>query len=549
MRVTAKFATGYGLLFLFLVGLLVYHMVVIQQAVSSSRRLSVAAAGLTAGSVMQFQQLDLIDDGLSKYRVTGDREYLDGALGASRAFGETITDLESLPLATPERQEVVVLSEQWVRVDRSLQDARTAAEPRPGSESAASRPGSVVLVPGLVGGTLSLTPDMAAVSRASALLPRLYDQTRVLSEVTQAGITRELQAAVEGARGAERVSLVVLPLLLVLSLVVGWLFVRSISRSITRLTQGTRAVARGDFAHRLDTRGRDEFAELAQDFNRMTERLGELEEAKQGFLSHVSHELRTPLSSMQEVNRLLLEELPGRLNDRQRRLLEMNRDSESRLSAMISRLLSLSRFDAGRLEYEFRMHDLGTLAETAMQPFRSRAARDDRNLELTIPEVPVQLECDGELLVTVMENLLDNALKWSPTGGWIHLVVAHARQVPEWVPDEHARRVAGMVGERGLALLAVTDEGPGIPEGERSRIFERFYQARRGLAKGKGGVGLGLALCLEIVRGHGGAIWAADRRAGGTVFHVLLPGAVRGERMDLEELPALAAVGGEVRSA
>jgi signal transduction histidine kinase len=545
MRVAAKFATGYGLLFLFLVGLLVYHMVVIQQAVSSSRRLSTAAAGLTAGSLMQFQQLDLIEDGISKYRVTGDPGYIDGAMGASRAFGATLSDLETLPLASLERQEVRTLSEQWQRVDRALLEARNAA--RPAAEDRPAGPGAVVLVPGGGGSTITLTPDLAAVSRASALLPSLYEQTRVLSEVAQAGITRELQGAVQGARRAERVSLIVLPLLLAASLLVGWIFVRSISRSIIRLTQGTRAVARGDFAHRLDTRGGDEFAELAQDFNRMTERLGELDEAKQGFLSHVSHELRTPLSSMQEVNRLLLEELPGRLNDRQRRLLEMNRDSESRLSAMISRLLSLSRFDAGRLEYEFRLHDLGVLAETAMVPFRSRAERDGRNLELTVPDTPVHLECDGELMVTVMENLLDNALKWSPAEGWIHLVVAHSRTVPDWVPDEHARRVAGMVGDRGVAMVAVTDEGPGIPEGEKTRIFERFYQARRGLAKGKGGVGLGLALCLEIVRGHGGAIWAADRRGGGTVFHVLLPGAVREARARPDRLPAGA--GAEARSA
>lgn len=547
MRVAAKFATGYGLLFLFLVGLLVYHMVVIQQAVSSSRRLSAAAAGLTAGSLVQFQQLDLIEEGISKYRVTGDAGYIDGAMGASRAFGATLSDLAALPLGTLERQEVQLLSEHWRRVDRALLEARNAARPRGDTGERPAGPGTVVLIPGGGGGTLTLTPDLAAVSRASALLPRLYDQTRSLSEVAQAGITRELQGAVEGARRAERISLVVLPLLLAASLLVGWIFVRSISRSIVRLTQGTRAVARGDFAHRLDTRGGDEFAELAQDFNRMTVRLGELDEAKQGFLSHVSHELRTPLSSMQEVNRLLLEELPGRLNDRQRRLLEMNRDSESRLSAMISRLLSLSRFDAGRLEYEFRRNDLGDLAETAMIPFRSRAERDGKNLELTLPGAPVRLECDGELLVTVMENLLDNALKWSPDDGWVHLVVAHSRTVPDWVPGEHARRVAGMVGDRGVAILAVSDEGPGIPEGEKTRIFERFYQARRGLAKGKGGVGLGLALCLEIVRGHGGAIWAADRPGRGTVFHVLLPGAVSEARVQPERVAGVAA--GEVRSA
>jgi signal transduction histidine kinase len=551
MRVAAKFATGYGILLLTLVGLLVYHMVVIQQAVSSSRRLSVAAAGLTAGSIVQFQQLDRIEDGISKFQVTRDAEYLAGARSASAAFGRTLTDLQALPLAELERDEVATLAGLWARADEALAEAEASALVMativveeaesgdapgrvPPSPSPLPPAGALVLMPGVVGGGIPLPQDLAAAGRALVLLPRLNEQTRALSDVAQAGITRELQRAVEGARRAERISVVVLPLLLVFSLVVGWLFVRSISRSITRLTHGTRAVARGDFTHRLERVGGDEFEELATDFNRMTERLGELDQAKQDFLSHVSHELRTPLSSMQEVNRLLLEGLAGELNERQIRLLKMNLDSESRLSAMISRLLSLSRFDSGRLEYEFRPHDVGVLAEKAMQSFRSRAERDDRNLELTLPDAPVRLDCDGELLVTVMENLVDNALKWSPEGGWIHMVVAHSPTVPAWVPGDHARRVAGMVGERGVALLAVSDEGPGVPEAEKPRIFDRFYQARRGLAKGKGGVGLGLALCQEIVRGHGGSIWVVDRVGGGSVFHVLLPGAVRADRSGVE---------------
>lgn len=545
MRVAAKFATGYGILFLILVGLLVYHMTVIQQAVSSSRRLSVAAAGLTAGSIVQLQQLDRIEDGISKFQVTRDAEYLAGARSASAAFGRTLTDLQDLPLAELEREELEILAGLWGRADDALAEAEGAAlavadtsagevgtigggavlPPSP-SPSLLPAPAASFLLPGMEG--VGLPAHLAAAGRALVLLPRLNEQTRVLSDVAQAGITRELQQAVEGARRAERISIVVLPLLLLVSLAVGWLFVRSIARSITRLTHGTRAVARGDFTHRLERVGGDEFEELALDFNRMTERLGELDQAKQDFLSHVSHELRTPLSSMQEVNRLLLEGLPGELNERQNRLLGMNLDSENRLSAMISRLLSLSRFDAGRLEYEFRTHDLGSLAGRALEQFRSRAERDERHLELTLADTPVRLDCDGELLVTVMENLLDNALKWSPVGGWIQLVVAHSPSVPAWVPGEHARRVAGMVGDRGVALLAVSDEGPGVPEGEKPRIFDRFYQARPGLAKGKGGVGLGLALCQEIVRGHGGSIWVVDRVGGGTVFHVILPGAFRG---------------------
>jgi len=553
MRVAWKFATGYGILLLALVGLGGYHMSVIRASVAANQRLSVAVSGLNAGSIQQLQHLDRFEDALDKYRVTGDPEYLVVVRGSSEDFSRTLAGFGALALSTTERREVDRLAEQWQTVLDALEGALSST--LPGTVSPAPAGGRLPAgegVPGQegIGQGAVFTPH--PIFQLLGLLPALQEQTRALNRVAQSSLSAELDRSVAVARRAEQISAAVAPLALLLAALIGWGFFRSISRSTRRLTAGTRAVARGEFEHRLDIRGNDEFAQLAADFNAMTERLGELDQAKRDFLSHVSHELRTPLSSMQEVNRLLLEGLPGELNARQRRFLEMNARSEERLSAMISKLLSLSRFDAGRMDYEFRSHELGGLASAALSQFQTRLHGGGVGLNLSLPRVSLRMECDRELLLTVLENLLDNAIKFSPEGGQVQLLLVHVAAVPEWVPEEQARKVTGISGGRGLALFAVTDQGPGIDDEEKRRVFQRFYQARNGRPKGKAGVGLGLALCQEIVTAHGGAVWVTDRPGGGSAFHVLLPGAepVSGEEGEesaghrshlLEPLPFLSA--------
>src|SRR6185295_14786427 len=123
--------------------------------------------------------------------------------------------------------------------------------------------------------------------------------------------------------------------------------VRSILRPLDALARGTREVAAGRFHARIDASTGDEFARVARDFNSMTERLGELDRLKKDFVAKVSHDLKTPLSSMQETNRALLDHMAGPLSDKQRRLLELNAESGQRLSAMLGKLLDLSRAEAG----------------------------------------------------------------------------------------------------------------------------------------------------------------------------------------------------------
>ena len=175
---------------------------------------------------------------------------------------------------------------------------------------------------------------------------------------------------------AEQVSRIAAAGALLLSILLSALLARSILEPLARLAEGTREVSAGRFDYRLTPTGNDELAQVARDFNSMTERLDELDRMKRDFVSKVSHDLKTPLSSMQETTAVMLDELPGPLTPKQRQLLEINQDSGQRLSAMITKLLDLSRIEAG-LDAERQLIDVTSLLRRSVD-YLVRGQRGDR---------------------------------------------------------------------------------------------------------------------------------------------------------------------------
>jgi len=288
------------------------------------------------------------------------------------------------------------------------------------------------------------------------------------------------------------------------------------------LTEGTRAVAEGKFFYQLDSSGRDELAQLAADFNIMTRRLSELDKLKKDFVSHVSHELKTPIASMQETIRLLLDEIAGPVNPQQRRFLELNLQSASRLSALIRNLLDVSRMDAGVMHYELKKHDLVGLVETAIAEFEAPLRERAFRLETQMPEQPVMIHCDGDRMIQVVGNLIGNAIKFAPRGSTLRVFLTHASEPPRGAPASWLEKTApGHKGD-GFAVLRISDQGPGIPDAEKEKIFEKFHQVSQAKVSSGTGAGLGLAIARTIIEAHGGAIWVEDGPGGGSDFYVTL---------------------------
>jgi two-component sensor histidine kinase len=193
----------------------------------------------------------------------------------------------------------------------------------------------------------------------------------------------------------------------------------------------------------------------------------------------------------------------------------------SRLGRLISNLLDVSRFDAGAVALDTVELDLRDLARAVATELADRAREAGLLLDLELPPQPLVVAGDRERLLQVLHNLVDNAIKYSPRGGRVALSVRGTDELPEDLPEAWRNDV--LAGPAYL-VAEVADEGRGVPPADRERIFERFFRAAHG-SGGPSGVGLGLAICRELVAAHGGAIWVTGKRPAGSRFRVLLPAA------------------------
>jgi two-component system, OmpR family, sensor kinase len=281
---------------------------------------------------------------------------------------------------------------------------------------------------------------------------------------------------------------------LVIALVGGYLVAQALSRRVRRLERAAREVARGHFIEPLPVTSSDELGQLTHTFNEMQAQLQQVDVARKEFVATASHELRTPLFSLGGFVELLQDE---DLDDATRReFLETMGEQVERLQKLSVDLLDLSRIDAGSLELHREPVDLTELARSVLGEFTPALAEHETELETRLPEAGVEARCDRERVAQIMRILLDNALRHTPEG--THVTVSANR-------------------DNGAAELTVADSGPGLSDGTRGQIFERFYtgDAARG-------AGLGLAIARELAERMDGTI-ELYTRPGKTAFRLELP--------------------------
>lgn len=296
----------------------------------------------------------------------------------------------------------------------------------------------------------------------------------------------------------------------VLSLMIVLLYVNAlhISQPLKQLSHEMQRVSLGEFHRSLHPQGPREVVEVMRSFNQMTERLAELDEWQGDFLAQSSHELRTPLTAIREGASLLLEEVPGALNTPQREIVQVVQNNSERLFRQLTAILDLSRMEAKKMEYSFVPVDLLMLVRRSVESIGLIAQKKHQKITVHAPSPLPIFYVDEDRIQQVLDNLLNNAVKFTPERGEIHVSASM-----QYDSDK---------GER-WAEIRVKDSGIGVPPEDAERIFLKFYQGSLGRWQAGRGSGLGLAISRHIVEAHGGRIWVESRSGEGATFIFTLP--------------------------
>ena len=304
----------------------------------------------------------------------------------------------------------------------------------------------------------------------------------VVSVSTGAGVSPVVSALAAGA----------------LSLGLVQVLAHGMTSPLREMAAAAAAMARGDYRRRVTATSRDEVGELAQAFNQMATQLGEVDRVRRELVANVSHELRTPITALQAV----LENLVDGVEPADPETLRTMLRQVERLGALVTQLLDLSRLESGAVPLQRRSFELRPLLEDVAGETRLRTT----GVAVAVRVDPAGATADGDpaRVHQVLANLLDNAVRHSPAGGTVEL---------------RATR------DRAGVTIEVSDEGPGISEEERTKVFERFYRADSARSSKDGGAGLGLAIARWIVDLHGGDIRVETRQPHGCRMVVQLPAA------------------------
>jgi signal transduction histidine kinase len=280
---------------------------------------------------------------------------------------------------------------------------------------------------------------------------------------------------------------------------------------IIQLTEVAGQMSSGDLSTRAPSFGKDEIGQLARRFNQMAERLEDsfktlaLErDTLRRFITDASHELRTPITALKNFNELLMG-MAADDTQTQREFLLQSQDQIERLEWITNNLLNLSRLEAGLIPLKFEGKDIKEILESVASTFKLQAEQKDIQVRVKPPNPTFDVWADPSLLRSALNNLLENALKYTDQGGKIQL---------------------GAQEMEGKVQLCIQDTGIGIGAEDLPHVFEPFY---RGKSSSGEGSGLGLAIVESVIKAHGGRVFVKSEPGMGSTFTIELPGVIEGD--------------------
>jgi len=421
----------------------------------------------TRASRQLVEQLTLMERSARQFFVLHDPVLLDNLTHAHQRFDVSMRQLETLPLTQQQmhRLQTLAADESGLYEEIMAQSANETDPPQ-----------------GLIARFLGLSDQAQAILTENN---RLIDrESAVLS-----------QAAERTQKMLLWQSLTLLPVAFLVALVITFL----VAQPIRRMDAAIRRLGEGRYADPISIDGPGDLRTLGERLDWLREQLFELDVEKQRFLRHVSHELKTPLTAIREGSELLSDEIGGPLTQQQREIAGILRENSLRLQKMIENLLHYTAVQYKKPPLKVAKVELGTLMDEVLDNYA--LTLKSKQIQILREFQPVHMRGDAEKLKTVMDNLISNAVKYTPLNGNIRISI-----------QQEARS----------GVIEVHDGGPGVMAADRAKLFDPFYRGDGMYDSLVSGSGLGLSIAKEYVEAHGGEILLLPSEQGAH-FRVRLP--------------------------
>ena len=441
-------------------------MLHVDRLAEQSRSTLTQAVQATRTSRVLIEQLNLMERSARQYFVLQDKLLLDNYQMAHDKFHDIVREMGAIPLG---------------------QDQRRALEKLAGDETALH---TEILIQ-----THALTPPESIVA---SFLDLSAQAQHILSENNRM-IDQESAALSEAAQPTQKMMLqqaiTLIPVAMLAALIITFL----VAQPIRRMDAAIRRLGQGEYEQAISIDGPGDLRNLGERLDWLRKQLLELEQQKQRFLRHVSHELKTPLTAIREGSELLHDEVGGQLTPQQREIADILRESSLRLQKMIENLLSYTAVNSQKPPLTRQEVDVIPVMENVLANYA--LSLNSKQIRIVQDYRPLTVMADKEKLQTILDNLISNAIKYTPQHGAIRI---------------------GIRPEQTTGIIEIQDEGPGVLAADRSRLFEPFYRGSGTYESLVSGSGLGLSIAKEYVDAHGGEISLLPSDAGAH-FRVSLP--------------------------
>jgi len=339
--------------------------------------------------------------------------------------------------------------------------------------------------------------ETAALSKQFSALSALVDKVAEESNQQIDAEVASLQRQTDRARARlfwEAAGLLPVTLIEIITLTL------MVGRPLRQIDRAIDEIGHGKISHPIEVKGPHDLERLGAQLEWLRLRLLEVAQERNRFLRHMSHELKTPLANIREGTELLMDGAVGELDPAQREVTAILRDNGIKLQRMIENLLSFSAWQTSSVGLETSEFRLRPVVKQVLE--NQQLTLLSQRVRLDVQVEDVTLVADRSKIRLILENLVSNAVKYSPKGGTIHIKAATAS---------------------GSLIIDVADNGPGIPKEDRDHVFEAFYTGRAAKSTAVKGTGIGLSVVLEFVAAHGGTVQIVDGEYPGAHFRIRMP--------------------------